>query len=338
MARSKKKSEPVFKQLEIAPRKAKKEKDPKVGRIWVAATLLATVGLSGIFWAIRALPTIDFKNLEIKKPSLSFKNTNLSFYSGKESISATREKSVEDFLLIVNKHIEGKKGVWSVKVSEIDGSFSAQVESERKMAAASLIKLPVVASLYHQVEAGNISLSDEYQIEEEDVRGGAGSLQYQPAGTMISLQDLAFYCLNQSDNTAFTMLRRILGDDLVQKEIDKLGMESTVLADNTTSAKDIDLFFQKLYRGQITKNYKDDFIKGLTKTAFETRIPAGIPEGVSVAHKVGTDTKVVSDAGIVIVPKKSFILTILSEGVSSQEADQIIVDLTRDIYWFIVSD
>lgn len=338
MARRKKKDEPNFQQLEITPRKAKKEKDPKVGRIWVAATLLITVGFSGIFWVIRTLPSIDFSSLEFSKLSMPFKNVNLSVNNENNKPFAPHEKSAEDLLLIVDKHLEGKNGNWSVKVTEIEGSFSAQIESEKQMPAASLIKLPVVASLYRQIEDGSLSLTDEYEIEKEDVRGGAGSLQYQPVGTKVSLGDLAFYCLNQSDNTAFTMARRILGDDLIQKEISDLGMESTVLVNFVTSAKDIDLFFQKLYRGQITKTHQDDFIKGLTKTAFETRIPAGIPEGVSVAHKVGTEAMVTADAGIVFVPQKPFVLTILSEGVSFQQADQIIADLTKDIYWFMVSD
>ncbi len=309
----------------ISSRKNKKEKDPKIGRIWVTATLLITVGLSGLFWIVSALPSIDF-------------SANISTDNKSNNFSGLREKSTEDFLLITDKHLEGKKGSWSIKVTELEGNFSAQVKSEKQMPAASLTKLLVVATLYRQIENSSLSLKDEFKIEKDDIYGGAGSLQYQPIGTKVSLEELAFFCLNQSDNTAFAMLRKILGDDLIQKEINSLGMESTVLVDFVTSAKDIDLFFQKLYRGEVTKTYKDDFIKGLTKTIFETRIPAGVPQGVSVAHKVGTQMGVAADAGIIFVPQKPFILTVLSKDVDSQQADQVVADLTKDIYWFMVSD
>jgi beta-lactamase class A len=205
------------------------------------------------------------------------------------------------------------------------------------MIADSLIRLPVVALAYKQVEEGRLSLEDSFEVSKEDVQGkAAGGLQYQP-GEEISLNRLLFLSLNQSDSTAFAVLRRVLGDSAIQEEINKVGMSSTSLADNTTCANDIDLFFQKLYMGEIIKKYKDDYIFELIKSLPETRI-AGIPEGVKAAFKVGGDTEAVFNAGIVFVPKKPFILTILSRGTDRQSADQMISKLTEKIYWFIVSD
>jgi CRISPR/Cas system-associated protein Cas7 (RAMP superfamily) len=46
---------------------------------------------------------------------------------------------------------------------------------------------------------------------------------------------------------------------------------------------------------------------------------------------------VYSDAGIVFVPEKPFVLTILCKG-GDQYVDETIAELTEKIYWFVVSD
>jgi len=41
-----------------------------------------------------------------------------------------------------------------------------------------------------EVENGNISLTDTYRLEAEDVVGGAGSLQYKEVGTLVTYREL----------------------------------------------------------------------------------------------------------------------------------------------------
>lgn len=334
-----KKNKTSFKQLELesesSSKKKKKESDPKIGRIWVAVGLLITVGLSGVFWLVSTALSTGFQGLKIKRPAVSLQSMNFEPKVEKTSIGLS-PNSKDDLLRLIESNLSDKKGRWSVKVTDLENGYSVSKEEERVMPAASLIKLPVVALAYKQVENGQLSLEDKFEIKDKDIRGGAGSLQYR-RGDKASLGELLFLSLNQSDNTAFTILRRILTDEKIQTEIERLGMESTVLVDYLTSARDIDLFFRKLYQGEIVKTYKDDFINGLTNTLFETRIPAGVPEGVEVAHKVGSEAGVSSDAGIVFVPQRPFVLTILSDG-SDATADQTIAKLTEEIYWFFVSD
>jgi beta-lactamase class A len=69
----------------------------------------------------------------------------------------------------------------------------------------------------------------------------------------------------------------------------------------------------------------------LTGTIWEDRIPAGVPEGIRVSHKVGTEIGVLADAGIVFAPKP-YVLVIMSKDVLEKEAKQALPEISRVIW------
>ncbi len=138
----------------------------------------------------------------------------------------------------------------------------------------------------------------------------------------------------QSDNTAFNVLRQILGEAKIQETINDLGMFSTSLKDNQTTPADIGLFWELLYEGGVVSDdYRDEILDYLTETAFEGRIPAGVPEEVRVAHKIGTDARTFSDAGIVF-SERPFILVIMSQDALESEALEVLPKITRIVWGF----
>ena len=88
-------------------------------------------------------------------------------------------------------------------------------------------------------------------------------------------------------------------------------MTKTSLVKNETTPADVGLFFRKLYAGSIvSREHRDEILGYLTETFDESRIPAGVPEGTRVAHKIGIEIGIISDAGIVF-SQKPFILVIM---------------------------
>lgn len=159
-------------------------------------------------------------------------------------------------------------------------------------------------------------------------------MQYKPVGTLYTYKQMAQLMGNQSDNTAFSVLRTILGDDKIQAVINDLGMEKTSLVKNETTPSDIGLFFRKLYAGGIiTREHRDEILTYLTKTAFEDRIPVGVPEGIKVAHKIGNEIGVIADAGIVFAPQP-FILVIKSKDVLEKEAKEVLPKIAKAVWEF----
>jgi len=316
-------------QLEIIP-KIEKAANEKKSRFLVILVLGLTVLPSLTFWLItgfkvgRIKLTNPFAQVDMPKVRM----INLP--------TVGQEAGLNQW---ANSNLTSLPGVWAVKVISLDKDFSWGFNSQEVLQAASLIKLPIVASFYHQVESAIFDLDDIYVLAESDKRPGAGVLQYQEVGTELKLGELASLALSQSDNTAANILRNLVGDAEINRLIDLWGMEQTSLAQNLTSADDIGLFFKKLYEGSIlNQEHSRRMLNDLTDTAFEDRIPAGVPEGIEVAHKVGSEERVVSDAGIVFTPNSPFVLVIMSDQTDVSLAVQKFPKLVEDIYWLVISD
>lgn len=228
--------------------------------------------------------------------------------------------------------VKDLKGSYGILVQDLATGESYGLNEKEIFTAASLIKLPVLLTLYKEAEAGNLSLGSQYLLRAEDKRGGAGSMQYQPAGAVYTYREMAELMGQQSDNTAFNVLVNVLKEQKIQQLIDQLGMMDTSFEENETTPKDIGLFFYKLYKGNfLIRDHRDELFNFLTKTIWEERIPAGIPQNVRVVHKIGTEIGVVSDAGIVF-SRKPFILVILSEKVNETEAKEILPRIAALVY------
>lgn len=297
------------------------------GRKWVLALLVFTFVASLGFWLWGQRET----NWSGIISPVGEKTENLVDEKPATQKTQKETESTEKKIRELVKDLKGTYGVYVYNLTEKQG-FG--INQDEVFPAASLIKLPVILTLYQKAEAGKIDLETKYVLKEADKRTGAGIIQYKPAGTVYPYRQLAELMGQQSDNTAFNVIRSLLGDKEIQKTIDNLGMSKTSLEKNETSAADIGLFFRKFYsQSLLTRNHRDEILDYLTKTAFEDRIPAGVPEGTKVAHKIGNETGSFSDAGIVF-GKEPFILVILSKNALEKEALKALPEITKIVWEF----
>src|SRR4030042_6465036 len=306
---------------EVEPllKKPRKKQPPKGGRwsivIFFLITLLAIASVYlkanlPIFWQKITAPLI-----------ITNKQANLRF-------EAT---PVLNQIQSLTKDLRGKYGVY---VYELEDKNQYGVYQNEKFPAASLMKLPVMLLFYQEVEKGKINPEAKYTLKEGDKVLGAGILPGKSVGTVYTYRQLVEYMGQYSDNTAFKVMRQILGDDKIQQTIDDLGMTKTSLEDFETSPADIGLFFQKLYQGKII-NYenRDELLEFLTKTAYEDWLPAGVPKKIKVAHKIGRDTGTFSDAGIIFTDKP-YIIVIMSKEARENEANEFLPKISQTVFDF----
>jgi beta-lactamase class A len=231
--------------------------------------------------------------------------------------------------------IKGLSGTYGVYVYGLKTGEEFGINQDEIFPAASLIKLPVFVAVYQEVEKGNLSLGTKYKIQNADKVAGAGSIYYAPAGTTYTYQKMLELMGQQSDNTAFNIFVKMLGKEKIQAVIDSLGMEKTSFEKNETTPAEIGMFFRKMYGGgegcEGCEGCGGRILELLTGTIWEDRIPAGVPEGIRVSHKVGTEIGVLADAGIVFAPKP-YILVIMSKNVLEKEAKQALPEISRVIW------
>ena len=83
---------------------------------------------------------------------------------------------------------------------------------------ASMFKLFVLGALAHQIAAGRVSWTQELTVTAALKSAGSGSLQDDPDGTRLSVQQTAAKMISISDNTAADMLIHLAGRSAVQAQ------------------------------------------------------------------------------------------------------------------------
>jgi len=96
-----------------------------------------------------------------------------------------------------------------------------QVAASTARPLASMFKLFVLGALAHQIASGRVTWHQELTVTNALKSPGGGSLQDDPAGTRLSVQQTATKMISISDNTAADMLIHLVGRSAVQAQVQR---------------------------------------------------------------------------------------------------------------------
>jgi beta-lactamase class A len=221
-------------------------------------------------------------------------------------------------------------GSYGVYLEDLAGGQAMGVDEDSSMEAASVIKLPVALYLLHQVDAGQIKLTDQVQLQKDDFMGGTGTLYGRAhEGDQYAYQDLLGLLIRQSDNTAWQALQRVLDEGKIDAYAASLGASGCTQASDRCTARSVAVLLGRLVRGQALSRSSGQLLLGLLEsTDFNDRINYYLP-GVTIAHKVGMDGNVINDAGIVFLSGHPFLIAVLTQTSSPDTGVQVIRDVAR---------
>jgi beta-lactamase class A len=220
---------------------------------------------------------------------------------------------------------------------------SIGVNDQVDVKLASLIKVPVVMAVYKQVEDGNISLDASVMIKKQHLDSRFGELWKRGVGTKISLEEAIRYALVDSDNTAAALLADLLPDDAIVGVFDALDLPKFKEGDFVIlSTKNYSSILRSLYLSSYLQRSHSNIVLGLlTETKFNDKIPAGVPAGTIVAHKIGVfktsgeqEEQIFNDCGIVYVPNRPYILCIMATG-SEDAARKHMQHISKMVYGYV---
>jgi beta-lactamase class A len=224
-------------------------------------------------------------------------------------------------------------GHYGVAVIDEDGGAAFGTHADEVFTAASVIKVPIALCVYHEVEAGHLKLDDQWEMLPDDVSDGTGVLQSEAPGTKFTVARLLGVLIRQSDNTAATMFRRVLTIEKIDAYMAELGAPNSRQVSVTTPRETASLFYQ-LWRGNIlTPAHRDELLGLLETTAFNDRIPAGVPSGVPVAHKIGMYGSALNDAGIIFA-QRPYIVAVFTDTADWDAAAETIRVISAALYEF----
>ena len=236
-------------------------------------------------------------------------------------------------------------GVYGVVVFEPSSGKIVALNAHRTFEAASLGKLPTLMTLYRAAAHGVVNLDDKISILPSDVQAhGTGVLYQYPVGYTMTLRECASYLIKESDNTAWKMFTRYLGSENIQAELYRIGADSTSYWDpNTTTPSDVTLMLKKIADPAYTSpDLSAEMLDLMTNTDFEARLPAPLPDGIRVAHKIGSYGSTFSDAGVVFPEgshniRDAYFMVVIASGVSEATAHKAIREMSLITYRSLVS-
>ncbi len=229
----------------------------------------------------------------------------------------------------VNRELDGTMGVGIMDLT--DGRVFVQ-NPDHVFAQASSIKVAILAELYRQQQqseegkTGKATLRAGYTVDAGDVVDGSAILSgLTPGVTRVTNRDLATFMVAVSDNSATNVLIERVGMQNVNALFDSLGLHQTRLQrkmmdveaaqqgrENISTPNEMMKLFAALYQKKVLNPaLTEDFFKVLG-TPKESDIPRYIPEEVVCANKPGELAGVRNDVGIVFVPKRPFVIVVMT--------------------------
>lgn len=193
-------------------------------------------------------------------------------------------------------------GTYGVTVWQPASGKRVSVNADQSFPAASLAKLPVLLALYREAAAGGVDLDEQIRVRPADITNGTGVLKDRQPGTILTLRECAYYLVSESDNTAWAMIERRLGEKKIRAELESIGTTSTnyEYAKNSTTPEDVLKMLEHISDPAYTTSaLSEEMLSHMTGTAFENRLPKGVPPDARVAHKIGILGDGFSDAGVV---------------------------------------
>jgi beta-lactamase class A len=229
----------------------------------------------------------------------------------------------------------------AVTLVELDGSHPRMwsQNGDGVFDAASTYKLAALMMEAQRIAGGKTDPNGPVCYTPEDYEPGWFD-DYSP-GTCFTRNELAARAGKQSDNTAGHMLvRDVGGSTALNAWAFSLGAKnSAFFVGNTTTSDDLSALWQAEASGRLGGKVAQAWLYPLlTNTRFEDGIPAGVPSGVTVIHKVGADDWVEDDSGLIVAaPQRSYILTVMSKGNGGAAGWQLAAQLSAAAWAFEAS-
>lgn len=234
--------------------------------------------------------------------------------------------------------------------------------------SASTRKVAILMTALKAVHEGSLRLDQPITIQERYQHNNSGCFQHLTPGFAITLRDTLVMMIIVSDNTCTGTVADLVGLDAINAFSRSIGMKGTthrhgmppndlpkdhpVDFTNATTPHDVGLLLDLILMG----THDEAAAKKLGSTPelcqlgldilswqkLNTRMPALLPKGTTVAHKTGTGARNYNDAGIVFRgAEPRFILTCYTEHVPDElpnglpgfaAAAQLIAQLTRECW------
>lgn len=238
-------------------------------------------------------------------------------------------------------------GVLGAEVVDLTSGRHFAVNDTLVFPQGSAIKIPILIELFRQADRGEQNLDTRVEVKAGDQVGGSGVIQYfADGGSLLSLHDLATLMIVLSDNTATNILIDRLGMANVTRTMARLGyphieLQREMIHPEASAAGRENLATPAEAAGVMTRIARCDLpmsrthcqsLRALLEIPKDGPLPRPIPAGIKVAWKPGNITGVATGWGLVELPGRPYVLTVMTNYGRDGEGDTAIETISRMAY------
>lgn len=225
----------------------------------------------------------------------------------------------------------------SVYIEFLNTGANISINPENYIFPASLLKLPIGMVAMKKVELGQWKLTNELVLMEGDKDFRSGDLKNLLAdyttGSTFTIEKLIEELIINSDNTAYNIFSRNLGNDDVKTLVDAIGLDKLADEEGKISAKEYSRVLRSLYTASyLNRVNSQKILTMLDRATFDDYLAGPIDPSVPFSHKYGRNitVKVYADSGIVYLPNRPYIISVLVQ-LEEDESEEVVSTFMQTI-------
>lgn len=226
-------------------------------------------------------------------------------------------------------------GVVGYSVLNVDTGERLSLRGDETFSTASLIKVPILVTLYDLADKKALSLDDPLTVLTIDQVPGTGVLQFMHSGMTLSVHDAAALMIILSDNTATNLILDKVAIRRVWQKMESLGLPHTKVHSKTfqrftsvamdssvkyglgvTTPNEMARLFALLADGKAVSPAADSAMLDLLANNADGELMQRYVQGVSAPHKTGATDSVRTECALFRLQSR-----VVACGLTKQNAD-----------------
>ena len=228
-------------------------------------------------------------------------------------------------------------GVTGYTVHNLDTGERLERRGDETFPTASLIKVPILVTLYDLVEKGSLSLGDPLTVLRIDKVAGAGTLQHMHDNATITVGDAAWLMSAISDNTATNLILDRILIRRVWEKMEGLGLPHTKVHSKTflrsssvamdssvkyglgvTTPNEMARLFALLAEGRAVSPAADSAMLGTLAHNEDLTLLQRRVDGVRAPHKTGATDAVRTECALFYLQSRVVACVLTKENVDQR--------------------
>jgi beta-lactamase class A len=212
---------------------------------------------------------------------------------------------------------DAHQGIVGYTVIDMETGARIQRRGDEKFPTASLIKVPILVTVFDLAAKNQISLDDPLTVLKIDQVPGSGVVQYLHNGTILTVRDAAWLMTTISDNTATNLLLDRIIIRRVWAKMDSLGLSQTrvhsksflrsssVAMDSSvkyglgvTTPNEMARLFELLAQGKAVNPAMDSTMLDILRHNNDDTLLQRFAGGARAAHKTGATDAVRTECSL----------------------------------------